>query len=240
MIKKFEKTFEDLSQKHGHDKIFDGLLDYIINGHLLNNDNPDWNYNFNKKELEKLYELYKNLILITNSELENKKWYDFLGEFYQINVLPRSKASNNGQFFTPSHIVDFMVEMVCFNLEKQQKINDPCCGSGRMLLSAHSKFPGNYVFGSDLDLQACKMSIVNFLVHGCVGSVIWMNSLSMEFFGGWKINEYLNHGLPIPHIQRVNSLNEAYNFLYLNWDETEEIKVLDNIIPAKTVQTTLM
>ena len=46
------------------------------------------------------------------------------------------------------------------------------------LLSMHVLSPGNYYVAADLDLTCVKMTIANFLLHGVVGEVLWMNSLT--------------------------------------------------------------
>lgn len=229
MIKKFEKTFESLSKTHDNYIVFNSLLDYIINMFSLNQ-KVEWEYNFKQEEIKQIHDLSMKLLSIMDLKLENNEWYDFLGEFYEDKIISSNKATSKGQFFTPITIVDFMVEISCRDMKNKKGnfINDACCGSGRMLLSAHSKFNGNYFLGQDLDLQACKMSVVNFLLHGCVGSVMYMDSLSNEFFHGWRVNNYLNYGVPLPHVEQVNTRGQCYNLIGL-----------DNGVKTRTIQTKL-
>jgi type I restriction enzyme M protein len=88
---------------------------------------------------------------------------------------------------------------------------DPTCGSGRCLLAIHVEAPGNYHVAMDLDLTCVKMTIANFLLHGVVGEVLWMDSLSLEFYGAWKVNEMLNTSIPLPHVCKVEKA-ELFNF----------------------------
>ena len=77
--------------------------------------------------------------------------------------------------------------------------------------------PGAIMIGSDLDEVACKMSVLNFYIHGVRGSVLHQNTLTGETFNCWKINNYLGYGLPVPHIELVSE-KEAYRFIGLNND----------------------
>ena len=143
-----------------------------------------------------------------------------------------------------------MTEMT-FELDKDytnKLVNDCCCGSGRFLLAGHSLMPKAIMIGSDLDEVACKMTVLNFYIHGVRGSVLHQNTLTGETFQCWKINNYLGYGLPLPHIQYTN-LNDCYNFfrislenneiIELNKDTNNSDEVSSEYKPKGTGQTTL-
>jgi hypothetical protein len=76
----------------------------------------------------------------------------------EIANMARS-GSNSGYFPTPGHIVKMMVEMTMDASCKTEKVNDPCGGTGIMLLYA-----SNYSLRlsyQDISLDLCKMAIVN-------------------------------------------------------------------------------
>lgn len=62
-------------------------------------------------------------------------------------------------------------------------------------------------FSHDLDEFSCKMAVLNFLIHGIKGSVCQYNSLTGEFYNGWKINEF-----PLS-IMEINNIRESMIFI---------------------------
>ena len=138
-------------------------------------------------------------------QLETHTWYDLLGAYYESNVKSTGKASDMGQFFTPHTVVDLLTELTL--QDNNGVCYDPCGGSGRFLLSYHIKHPGGLCFSHDLDKTSCMMATLNFLIHGVKGSVCRYDSLTGEFYGGWKINEQ-----PFS-IMSVDSINESLVFI---------------------------
>lgn len=157
-------------------------------------------YNSNERAL--VSEMFKEMLLAYQKNLtDDNSWFDFFGDFYQ-QLSSKAKSSRMGQFFTPEHICDLITEVLPPDASKGKRINDPTCGSGRMLLSHHVKNLGNYYVGEDLDLMCCKMSALNFLLHGVEGEIIWHCSLSEpdSFRLRFTTNKHLNCGFPIPHV----------------------------------------
>lgn len=73
---------------------------------------------------------------------------------------------------------------------KGLNFGDPACGSGRFLIAAHAKFPGNYCCGEDIDRTCALMTVCNFILHGVNGEVIWHDSLmptKERFYGAWRV-----------------------------------------------------
>jgi hypothetical protein len=116
-------------------------------------------------------------------------------------------------------------------------VNDCACGSARMLLSAHVKSKGNLIcIGQDLDEVSCKMATLNFWSHGVRGSILQQDTLTLQFYQAWRVNNYLYHGIPIPHIELVSE-REAYNFIGVK--NTNETKPIELNKTKETVQTKL-
>lgn len=104
---------------------------------------------------------------------------DILGDIYMEMIT----FGQNGQFFTPEHITDMMAQISCFDSKSEQDkkvVCDPCCGSGRMLLSAHKQNPDYFLSGCDLDPRCVKMTVLNFLMREMSGDIYWGNSLTAE------------------------------------------------------------
>lgn len=142
---------------------------------------------------EKSEELFTLSIIWMNKvarALEQGKWVDFFGDLYEEMYLSRGKASALGQFFTPCDVADLLCDVV--KQGDARTVNDPACGSGRMLLAhfAKSDKKGYYV-GEDLDVMAVKMCALNLMMHGAQGKVVQHNTLTnpTTYDYGFELNE---------------------------------------------------
>jgi len=119
--------------------------------------------------------------------LEKQK--DILGDIYQGRIT----MGEAGQFFTPEHITEAMAEMQI--TEDNKNIIDPCCGSGRFLISANKKNKNCYLNGIDIDNRCAKMCAINMWIFDCNATVRQGNPLTNEFYNqcdirkGWFIYE---------------------------------------------------
>ena len=249
MANEFEKIFDRLTNQYDPNKIFNEFLDYCIDINLFTT--VSQNLDFNGKEKE-YFKMFQEWVKITNTALNNPttEINSSKNGWYENVVQTKYKAGARGQFFTPADVCQLMTEMT-FELDKDytnKLVNDCCCGSGRFLLAGHSLMPKAIMIGSDLDEVACKMTVLNFYIHGVRGSVLHQNTLTGETFQCWKINNYLGYGLPLPHIQYTN-LNDCYNFfgislenneiIELNKDTNNSDEVSSEYKPKGTGQTTL-
>ena len=72
-----------------------------------------------------------------------------------------------------------------------------------MLLSAAKLNHRNYFFGADNSNTCAKIATLNFFLNGLNGEVAWMNSLTMEWYGGWHTN---TKGVGILPIEKEQSM----------------------------------
>ncbi len=92
-------------------------------------------------------------------------------------------------------------------------VNDPACGSGRMLLAFNNVAPGNYLVGQDLDHICTKMTAINMALHGCQGQAVNGNSLNPEDFRfGFEVNPRIFIMGGIPHLFPI-SAGESYSHI---------------------------
>lgn len=135
-----------------------------------------------------------------------QKWGSFLHEFLSVTMAD----------FTNDEQKEF-----------RQTVNDPSCGSSRNLIAHAMKNPLNrfnfFYIGQDLDKRCCLMSVLNFVMFGMSGVVIYMNCLSLEIYGGWRIwmPETLLGVQPL-------SVDECRQFLHVKEDQViieEKIKI---------------
>lgn len=248
MSNEFEKIFDRLTNQYDPNKIFNEFLDYCIDINLFTTINQNLDFQGREKYY---FEMFQEWIKITNTALNNPTneinsskngWYDYLGIFYENIVQTKYKAGARGQFFTPADVCQLMTKLTISDEDYSNKlVNDCCCGSGRFLLAGHSLMPNAIMIGSDLDDIACKMSVLNFYIHGVRGSIIHQNTLTGETFQCWKINNYLGYGLPLPHIEKVNE-QEAHQFIGVKPNKPVELNkpVIENYDKPQTVQSKLL
>ena len=110
---------------------------------------------------------------------------DVLGEYFEQHFCRK----NSGQFFSPWPICQFMAKAVCGNAllqeaERPQRVIDPACGSGRMLLAgAQDMGPDHEFYGIDIDHTCVKMTALNLFLNGVFHSeVMWGDALLRDDF----------------------------------------------------------
>jgi len=106
-----------------------------------------------------------------------------LGDAFEYLLSFMGKQGDAGQFRTPRHIIDFLVELI--NPEKKDKILDPASGTAGFLISAYKhilnqnkkKTPGdllnsddrkniaNNLNGYDISPEFLKVSLMNMFLH---------------------------------------------------------------------------
>ena len=231
-MNKFNKIFDKLAMVNDRSIIWNQFLDYCIDINLLNSHERHLDFKGNEEAYaEMLGEWLKQL----EKDLENKPYSDMLGEFYEELVLSHGKSKSIGQFYTPSDVTNLVTQLT-LNEVSEGVVNDCACGSARMLMSAHVQSKGNLIcVGQDLDEVSCKMAVLNFWSHGVRGSIIHQNTLTLDYYQAWRVNNYLYHGLPIPHIELVNE-REAYQFIGLKHNEVKPIELNKT---KETIQTKL-
>ncbi|MCL2301100.1 MAG: N-6 DNA methylase [Firmicutes bacterium] len=142
---------------------------------------------YTKNELD----IVAQLFALTVQALEEDPEQDFLGEIFTVLELCDKKK---GQIFTPYPIAKLMALSTCGNLTEQIKekgfvnVNDPCCGSGMMLIAFSNvareqgvNYQRNIVFvAQDIDLTVALTCYIQLSLLGCVGYVVIGNTMSPE------------------------------------------------------------
>lgn len=83
---------------------------------------------------------------------------DIFGDAYS-EVMGKNLRSGTGYFPTPQNICNMIVEMTMPDCQLTNTVNDPCVGSGRMLLAASNK--SLFLYGNDINMTCVKMTLVN-------------------------------------------------------------------------------
>ena len=209
-LKEFSDLMDELSRRHDVGRVFSDFLTMAICSFHQTNI-LSW-FNQQDEDNERIYmdvigsyeedeiKVFPKLLGTLQAHVMDNPYSDVLGTYFTQQIT----KGQNGQFFTPDPICDFMAAITMDEEQMEGKrIMDPACGSGRMLLKAAKRSPANYFFGADNSNTCAKMAALNFFINGLRGEVAWMNSLSQEWYGGWQIN---NGGLGILPIEKEQSL----------------------------------
>ena len=109
-----------------------------------------------------------------------------LGDAFEYLLSVLGSQGDAGQFRTPRHIIDFMVELA--NPQKHETVLDPACGTAGFLISSYKhilkengkKVPGDLLTteerkklltnfkGYDISPDMVRLSLVNMYLHGFV------------------------------------------------------------------------
>lgn len=209
LYKEFVKTIEPLTRRHDRGKVFNDFLTAAICTYHKTNiqtklqEQDETNEALYMETISKYekdeVDTFPKLLGIFMQSVYDTPYSDILGEYFTEHVT----KGQNGQFFTPSSICEVMARMQGEpNTVDGKTVSDPACGSGRLLLAFAKHNPANYFYGSDNSNTCAKMTTANFFINGLRGEVAWMNTLSMEWYGGWQINQ---DGLGILPIDKEQS-----------------------------------
>lgn len=98
---------------------------------------------------------------------------DISGDLYEYMLSKLNSAGTNGQFRTPRHIIQMIVELMSPGTE--DIICDPACGTGGFLVAAaeylrdsfnYEHFKSNIFYGFDFDSTMLRISSMNLILHG--------------------------------------------------------------------------
>ena len=106
------------------------------------------------------------------SQLDNA---DIIGDAYEymIKKFASDAGKKGGEFFTPPEVSMLIAELV--SPQENERIYDPTCGSGGLLLKAYNKVPSHKVavYGQEVNNQTWALCKMNMFLHGVDDAVIW-------------------------------------------------------------------
>ena len=119
---------------------------------------------------------------------------DLLGVVYETYGMASDAF---GQYFTPHNASRMNAEMALHDLDtatvqtrREQDdpvtIQDPACGSGRLLIVAAQQYPDAQYWGVDKSAACAKMTALNFCLYNLDGVVVHGDALAMESFNTWQ------------------------------------------------------
>lgn len=236
-LRAFNELFEEFTMRYDWGRSY---CDYItwaatahafraagINDAWLDKRNADAVSRYGEKELPLLHQMHHAMTNALADEIAAVGWGDQLGHFYEV-IASEHKSSWLGQFFTPHSLCSLIAGMQMDGQMDRPIVNDPACGSGRLMLAHHALAPTNrgYYVGCDVDPICCDMTAINMMMHGMEGEVIEMDTLRMQFRRGWRINPWL-HSMDIVCIVPILTPRHSYMFggnplMFLNWKDRAE------------------
>lgn len=230
-LSSFEKELLNVTRRYGIGSVFSDFLQISICALSLGQKEDlyfETIKQYSKNELEQISKAFAAMTI----EMDDKGngLNDVLGVFFTMNVT----RGENGQFFTPQCICELMAQMLGSS-DVSDRIVDPTCGSGTMLLAKEKvhrrdqKPFRNQYFGADLDRRCAMMTAINFCMNGMCGEVAWMNSLSNQYFGGWRIDIH-----PIHQVPYIHEITEQESLIVLRLPEKKEIVPVQ--IPTVAIQ----
>ena len=195
-IKDFVKYLTEVSDNHGvkQEERLDAFCDFIISLFSTDSYKPEgFKPDVATPENNDYITLVSIWCWMVAKEMEKGNAFDLFGQLYEQMFLLKSKASSNGQFFTPDSLCRLMADITDADVEENEiyrglvMVNDPACGSARTLLAHFMRkthdnpaLAGHYFYeAADIDLPTCKMAACNMMIHGMQGRVVCQDQLSL-------------------------------------------------------------
>ncbi len=100
-----------------------------------------------------------------------KSGIDVFGDAYEylMTMYASNAGKSGGEFFTPQEVSELLAKIALHNQESINKVYDPCCGSGSLLLQ-FSKVLGDKnvskgYFGQEINLTTYNLCRINMFLH---------------------------------------------------------------------------
>lgn len=226
------KLFTDMQEKFKKEKLFD-----------------DEKINLRDETIHAIVGRLQNYSIV-------KTPIDIKGRVFE-NLLSKQFKGSRGQYFTPKDIVEFINTIS--QPMPNEKIIDPCCGSGRFIIEAYQKvwklieeryrgdkkeienklyaLKNNFLYGVDIDPRLVKIAKMNMIMHDDGSTNIYkLNSLKKEFFNSIDENSFnlimTNPPFGGMVIEEISQTHEI-KFKKGQRSQTEFIKLFHKILTEK-------
>ncbi|TRX33722.1 N-6 DNA methylase [Flavobacterium sp. ZT3R18] len=132
--------------------------------------------------LPQLLKTFSDIPMDATGDIFGKIYEYFLGEFAM------SEGQKGGEFFTPTSVVRFIVEVI---EPYAGKIYDPACGSGGMFVQsatfvqeAKHDLSDIYVYGQEYMGETARLAKMNLMVNNIRGEITETNSYENDPYNG--------------------------------------------------------
>lgn len=215
-LQKFETIMDGLARRHGVHSVFSDFLTLLICAFSHGRMEEEYFRTIRKYEKPEAYRISEALaaLVIEMTGPDGNGMVDVLGEYFEQHL----SFGKNGQFFTPQSICDMMARMMN-PVQPTERIADPACGSGRMLMAMAKVNRFAKFYGADNDVNCAKMAVINLCLNGMYGEVAWMNSITNDFYAAWEIYPTIK-GCPC-----IRQIPKQLSYIHLKLPEVQNEKV---------------
>jgi len=163
-----------------------------------------------------LTEAVKSIDAIFYELKKENRFIDAQGDFYEYLLSELNHAGKNGQFRTPTHIIELIIELLKPKLG--DKIADPACGTSGFLLGAYKYLVTQYT-----SEDYCQPDDNGFLRGSLADNLVdetMKEQLEKETLFGFDIDptmiriglmNLMMHGISQPQIDYKDTLSKHYN-----------------------------
>ena len=118
----------------------------------------------------RLCAVLKGVAKLKHEDFEDRE-IDLFGDAYEflISNYAANAGKSGGEFFTPSSVSKLLSKLAMHGQESINKIYDPACGSGSLLLQAKKQFENHIVedgfFGQEINHTTYNLARMNMFLH---------------------------------------------------------------------------
>lgn len=147
-----------------------------------------------KEKNTRLAAVLKGVAGLKLGHFENNQ-IDLFGDAYEflISNYAANAGKSGGEFFTPQHVSKLIAQLVMHKQASVNKIYDPACGSGSLLLQAKKQFDAHIIeegfFGQEINHTTYNLARMNMFLHNINYdnfSIMLGNTLTAPHFGDEK------------------------------------------------------
>lgn len=147
-----------------------------------------------KEKNTRLAAVLKGVAGLNLGHFENNQ-IDLFGDAYEflISNYAANAGKSGGEFFTPQHVSKLIAQLVMHKQASVNKIYDPACGSGSLLLQAKKQFDAHIIeegfFGQEINHTTYNLARMNMFLHNINYdnfSIMLGNTLTAPHFGDEK------------------------------------------------------
>jgi type I restriction enzyme M protein len=123
-----------------------------------------------KDKNARLADVLKGVAKLEFGDFEDSK-IDLFGDAYEflISNYAATAGKSGGEFFTPQHVSGLIAQLAMHKQTSVNKIYDPACGSGSLLLQAKKHFDAHIIedgfFGQEINHTTYNLARMNMFLH---------------------------------------------------------------------------
>jgi len=162
-LEKAFRNIEQSSQGSDFEDRFKGLFDdFDVNSNKLGSTV--------KKRNERLVKLLNGIAEMNLGSVENHD-VDAIGDAYEylMSMYASNAGKSGGEFFTPADVSELLTRLGTVGKTKVNKVYDPACGSGSLLLKAIKILGRDGVelgfFGQEINVTTYNLCRINMFLH---------------------------------------------------------------------------